>query len=353
MVRSARRLARRLRVDLVRSASAPRHLTTLVVAAVSTVLLTRLLLALTGYPQIGGAGLHVAHVLPGGLLMLVALVLLLTHVGPGPRPLAALLGGAGFGLFIDEVGKFVTSDNDYFYEPAAAIMYVVFALLVVGAARWRRHRPLDPDERVAGAAFVLVDGLAGRVSARRRDEALRLLEGAGGSPGAQEVARLLRAVEPRPVSPSHSLEDLWAAVGRRFDRLAASRWAVPLMGALLLAQTAGASLVALGLWRAGEGDGTSFALVLLGTSLSAFFALSGLAAWHPRGRRAAVEAFQRAVLVSLLLTQVFLFAASQFTATAGLLVDLVLLGLLQADLDRLRREAHGAPVRGGAPGAPS
>ncbi|GAB7191999.1 hypothetical protein NUM3379_27070 [Kineococcus sp. NUM-3379] len=335
------RLREALRVDLVRSASAVPHLTTLVVAGVSTVLLTRLFLALTGYPQIGGEGLHIAHVLPGGLLMLVALVLQLAYIGPGPRPVSAVLGGAGFGLFIDEVGKFVTTDNDYFYEPAAAIMYVVFALLVVGAARWRRHRPLEADERVAGAAFALVDGLAGRLSEPRRQDALRLLEGAPGSPGAEEIARLLRAVEPRPLSLSHSLEDLWVQVRRLFDRLALSRWAVPLMGALLLAQAGGAALVATGLWRAGEGDRVSFTGVLLGATLSFLLALAGLRRWRHEGRAAAVASFQRAVLVSLLLTQVFLFTASQFAATAGLLVDLVLLGLLHADSERLRRSASG------------
>ncbi|NAZ88787.1 hypothetical protein GTR00_22230, partial [Kineococcus sp. T90] len=57
------------------------------------------------------------------------------------------------------------------------------------------------------------------------------------------------------------------------------------------------------------------------------------------GRRAAVESFQRSALTSLLVTQVFLFAASQFAAVAGLVVDLVLLGLVQADLDRLRTRA--------------
>ncbi|PPK92680.1 hypothetical protein CLV92_113109 [Kineococcus xinjiangensis] len=332
-----RRLSHRLHVDLVRSPKGVQHLTTLVVTAVSTILLTRLFLELTGYPQIGGSSLHIAHVLPGGLLMLAALVLLLAHIGAGPRPPAAVLGGVGFGLFIDEVGKFVTTDNDYFYEPAAAIMYVVFALLVTWATRWRRSRPLDPDERVAGAAFALVDGLAGRLSERRRDDALRLLEKAGDSPGAAEIGRLLRQVRPAPVSPSHHLEDLWVAVRSLFDRLAGTRWAVPLMGALLLAQALGATLIAVGLWRAGEGDGVSFSGVLLGATASFFLALAGLRRWRDEGRRAAVESFQRAVLVSLLLTQVFLFAASQFTATAGLLVDLVLLGLLTADLDRLRR----------------
>ena len=39
-------------------------------AAVATVLLVRTFLAVSGYPQVGGGGLHIAHVLWGGLLML-------------------------------------------------------------------------------------------------------------------------------------------------------------------------------------------------------------------------------------------------------------------------------------------
>ncbi|KWX00084.1 hypothetical protein C3Y87_00420 [Carbonactinospora thermoautotrophica] len=54
------------------------HLQQFVVAGISTVLLTRAYLAATGCPQIGGGGLHIAHVLWGGLLMLVALAIGLT-----------------------------------------------------------------------------------------------------------------------------------------------------------------------------------------------------------------------------------------------------------------------------------
>ena len=39
------------------------------------------------------------------------------------RPAGALAGGIGFGLFVDAIGKFVTSDADYFYRSAALLIY--------------------------------------------------------------------------------------------------------------------------------------------------------------------------------------------------------------------------------------
>jgi pimeloyl-ACP methyl ester carboxylesterase len=87
------------------------------VSAIATVVIIRIFLEATGYPQLGGGGLHIAHVLGGGLGMLVAIVLLLLYLTPATRLIAAEVGGVGFGAFVDELGKFVTSDNDYFFKP--------------------------------------------------------------------------------------------------------------------------------------------------------------------------------------------------------------------------------------------
>ena len=100
-------------------------------AFAGSVIITRLFLELSGYPQLGSDTLHIAHALWGGLLLLVAVLLPLLLANRWAFTLSALLSGLGVGLFIDEVGKFITQTNDYFYPPAAPLVYAVFLLLVL------------------------------------------------------------------------------------------------------------------------------------------------------------------------------------------------------------------------------
>nr|WP_236147528.1 hypothetical protein [Mycolicibacterium sp. CH28] len=153
--------------------------------AIATILLTRLYLRLTGYPQIGGGDLHIAHALWGGALMMLALVTGWMALGFGARLLTVVMGGIGFGLFLDEVGKFVTKDNDYFYGPSADIMYVLVCLILVGARLIRVVRPLSAHECLASAASIAADGVARGLPDHRRQIGLRLVEQArtGGAPG--------------------------------------------------------------------------------------------------------------------------------------------------------------------------
>ncbi|MBL8121459.1 hypothetical protein JNM87_01785, partial [Candidatus Saccharibacteria bacterium] len=102
----------------IRNVAARDLLDIFVVSAASSILLIRFYLHATGYPVIGGTKYHIAHMLWGGLLMLAAFVLNFAFLGARLQKLVALMGGIGFGIFIDEIGKYVTRNNDYFFQPA-------------------------------------------------------------------------------------------------------------------------------------------------------------------------------------------------------------------------------------------
>jgi hypothetical protein len=115
----------------IRRAGGERYLLISLIAFAATVIVTRTYLELTGYPQIGNGTLHIAHVLWGGLILFIAALLPLTLANRWAFSLGAVLSGVGVGLFIDEVGKFITRANDYFYPPAAPIIYAFFLITVM------------------------------------------------------------------------------------------------------------------------------------------------------------------------------------------------------------------------------
>jgi len=130
-----RRPLRRLRTE--------RYLVWMLLSFAFSVSITRLFLELTGYPQIGSRELHIAHVLWGGLALFVAALLPLILANRWVYMLTAIIGGLGIGLFIDEVGKFITQTNDYFYPPAAPIIYGLFILTFILYSVVRRPKPRD------------------------------------------------------------------------------------------------------------------------------------------------------------------------------------------------------------------
>lgn len=115
----------------VKREGAERYILLSLVSFAASVIFTRTFLQLTGYPQLGNSQLHIAHVLWGGLLLFIASLLPLILSNRWALNTSAILSGVGVGLFIDEVGKFITQTNDYFYPPAAPIIYTFFLLTVL------------------------------------------------------------------------------------------------------------------------------------------------------------------------------------------------------------------------------
>ena len=156
----------------VRRAGGETYLLLMLVSFGGSVILTRWYLELAGYPQIAAGELHIAHALWGGLLLFIASVLPLLFAGRTALPISAVLSGIGIGLFADEVGKFITVSNDYFYPAALPIVY---ALFLIGALVYlRSRRPLSKEPR--GQLMAALDDLEEAVERDLEPSELAVLE---------------------------------------------------------------------------------------------------------------------------------------------------------------------------------
>ncbi len=141
----------------VRRPGAEQFLLIMLLSFAFSVSATRLFLELTGYPQLGGGGLHIAHLLWGGLLLFIAALLPLIFANRWVYRVVALLSGLGIGLFIDEVGKFITQNNDYFYPAAAPIVYAFFLICVLIYLQFSRPTARDSRAELYTALEMMDD----------------------------------------------------------------------------------------------------------------------------------------------------------------------------------------------------
>jgi hypothetical protein len=162
----------------VKRARAETYLLTSLVAFAGSVIATRLFLELTGYPQLGTSELHIAHALWGGLLLLVAALLPLILANRWASTASAVCSGLGVGLFIDEIGKFITQRNDYFFPPAAPVVYAFFLLLVVLFLVVRRIGTTNPRAEMYRAIAGLRELLDNNLDTRELEILLVRLEAA-------------------------------------------------------------------------------------------------------------------------------------------------------------------------------
>ena len=331
-------------------------LDTLLICAITTILIVRTELYLTNYPQIGGHGLHIAHLLWGGLLMVISLAIVLAFVVPAARQVAAVAGGIGFGLFIDEVGKFVTADNNYFFKPSAAIIYCVFVVAFVAVRQLERARAFTMREYLLNAIELVKDVPMRRMGEERRERAAALLERADQSDPLVPLLRQMlddpRSLHPRPRWPGARLvSSLRARFLAAVERPGFQRLMIVLIALWVLAlliQLAGLAAFTTPSAEPGEvfrlgSHVTNVPLsssdrgfvrwaLFISTLVAVALALAGLLRLVQGRRKAALTLLERALLVSIFLIQVFAFAHSQFTAAIGLFIDVGLFAAVRTML---------------------
>jgi hypothetical protein len=372
----------------MRNLDADEFFESFLVAAVGAILTIRAFLHLTGYPTVGGDALHVAHMLWGGLLMLVALLLLLGYLGKPVKSAAAVIGGVGWGTFIDELGKFLTHDNDYFFQPTFALIYVTFVVLYVVWEALHRQT-LTKKESLANALELTLEAVRMDMDAEERRRAQELLSSC--DPDDPVVRSLSRAIgEVALVPPGrpgllfrarhgarafyrwlvrrrwfatllvvffvvHSVFALVQATAR-VNQLAASLalLAIAIIGASMLlhergrrltrhgpvaaaAVMAGAFILAATLGRSELGRITAFGWAeLLSSVAPSLIVLVGVARLR-RSRLLAYRTFKTAVLFIIFVTQFFAFYQQQLFAVLGLLANIVVLLTLRTMIHQEER----------------
>lgn len=335
------------------------------VCAVSAILTIRLFLHMTGYPQIGGGTLHIAHMLWGGLLMLVSIVMLIAFIGRRSELWAAVLGGAGFGTFIDEVGKFVTKDNDYFFEPSVAILYMVFILIVISMRMIKTGWTFTKREYLINALKGLEEAALSDLDEDEKKKVLAYLARSDqDNPLTVHVRDLIVETAALPAPQPGAYTRAKRAFRGFYERIAVSRYFRTGMTLFFLSQlfvTLGyvaviTLLIGFGKDRIVDIRALENITVSLGgltfidkarifsSALSGVFVFLGVY-YLRKSRLAAFRMFEWSVLVSILLTYVFIFYKEQFAALAGLSFNiLILIGLRimirREEADALAREAY-------------
>ena len=316
----------RNRSHLLRDAQGSGLVEAFVIIGIVTILLTRAYLHLTGYPQVGGSSLHIAHVLWGGLGMVVALVTVFSFLGMKPRVLGVVIGGIGFGLFLDEIGKFVTKSNDYFYRPSVAIMYVVIVVLLLVNRSLHDVRPPTPTEDVANAAAIALGGLDRGLDRVRREQALAQLRRAAAA-GADEatltsVRDLLTHCPDRNGRTVPTARELARRATPAFAKGPGMLWTAAVL--LTLFSTLGLLSAVITLDDDLRGDeGTDITTVgqLTGSAIAFVLCWSAIVRLR-NGKLWPLQFLRAAALVTVLLTEVFDFVAQEFGALLNVAVGL-------------------------------
>ncbi|MEK7174276.1 MAG: hypothetical protein AAB759_01310 [Patescibacteria group bacterium] len=292
-----------------------------VISAVFTIIVVRILLYLTDYPELGGERYHIAHMLWGGLLMLGALFLLFGFLGSAARRVASVVGGIGFGLFIDELGKFITRDNDYFFQPAIALIYAVFVIIFIVVRAGEHYLRLAPEDYAANALEIFREAFTRGLTADEQGQALAFLDQS--DPMNPATVAFRKAFFGAPLRAETASSGL--GLKARFEIAGKRTLHSRRFQKLLIIFFAVASIVNLGraliLFRSAE------SFVDLGQIVTAIVSgvLVIVGTWLLRRERhiAAYETYKYAVLVSIFFTQFFLFYREQLSAIFHLAVNLV------------------------------
>lgn len=315
------------------------------VAAITSMLAIRFYLYLTGYPQIGGGGFHIAHMLWGGLLMMASLIIVFSFLNKGTLHIASILGGIGFGTFIDELGKFITSDNNYFFKPTVAIIYLLFVLLYISMKAIPKYPKISRKEYLINAFDLTQDVITNDLDKDEEKRALAYLRKAErNNPITKSLRSLLQEVDAISPPPPGFFKRTMMQFKNLYYDIANWRQIFTVVITVLIINVLIVIYETFVIIQH-RPDLTFSEWGRFTTSiLSGIFTLAGLGVFKI-SRLRGYQYFKFSVLITILLTQFFLFYQEQFRALTGLAFNIFLLLLVDFAIGREKEKIAALQVQ--------
>lgn len=259
----------------------------LLIWGVAAVLGMRLWFQIAGKIQIAFGVWHIAHILWGGLMMLGCILLLVIFEGKTAKRWAMVLGGIGWGLFIDEAGKFLTKNNDYWFQPAIIFIYMSFVIIFlvyrVLEKKQEKYRKIKPSYWEA-IIVRITKSTYNRIFKKKM-----VIAGLTGYSVYYAVDKIMDTV--RILASNNKI-----GMVERFNR---------------------------GYEIDGQGDGMMIILkIAVDLAVSVMF-LGGIILIMNRKRGLGLKLYKNGLLVSILLASIFRFYFEQFSAVFGLILDML------------------------------
>ena len=269
--------------------------------------------------------------------------------GGQAKKLSAIVFGVGLGWFVDEIGKYLTKDNDYFFQPAFSLIYIFFIILFLIYRYLEKSVPKDPkailfqvmdkleelseDDLEKSEKIVLLKEL--KEVQKKGDEKTKSL--------AFELGHLIERVVPIEDRADGWMVRFWQTIRRfSYQKVFRRKWVLRILLVLAVVYAISGmidSVYILGrfkenrifdLWYGdwellNKTDLRIFTIKALSDGLTSLLFAGGIY-WLWRGKKTrGFSFFQYGMLVNIFLTSVFKFYFEQFSGVLGVAVSIVVL----------------------------
>lgn len=295
------------------------------VSSVATVFVIRIFLTLTNYPQLGNKTFHIAHTLWGGFFMMAAIIVLLSFLSKKAGHVAAILGGIGFGFFIDEFGKYITHNNDYFFQPTVALIYISFVLIYLITKFIPNARKADEKEYLVNAIEMIKESAINDFDTEEEKRAKEYLKRCDPeNPIVQSLTSLLDKIDTTEVPQPNIYTRMRTMLRNWYYAVARSGVILKVVMIYLVLQTLSTFFQTAVILMTRPTLGLDEWGKLYSSSLAGIFVLMGFFSL----RFSKVEAyrfFRIALLINIFLTEFFAFMHSEWLELINLSANLFIL----------------------------